>query len=665
MTKIALLIGVSDYGSGFTPLPRAQRDVQAMRQILQHPEIGSFTEVRTLVNPDRQVIEEAIEALFSGRQRDNLVLLYFSGHAIKDSSGKLYLATNITRKNEQKQLVKSSVVPASFVHEATSDCRSQQQVMILDCCFSEASTAGIFTEANRFMPDAVQKDVSTAERYEHISVGTATEKIAFPKEIAPPQEVVCPQNIGWLDKDGSSIDIHHQLGGEGRVILTSSTSTPSSFEHQASGLSVYTHYLVEGMETGVADRDNDGAISIEELHEYASRKARIATPVMQPRIYRVENYHQIILAKVPANDPKRRYRKEVEHCANRGEISVVNRSILGVLRDSLGLLPEEAAAIEAEVLEPYREYQRKLQRYVRGFVETIHHEPSVSDDTRNGLQSFQQILGLTDADVAPVEAQVARQRESFPSPDQVVELTKTQNTTSLNHETVKPVKPLPETVAASEAATPVLTEATTSLWNRGAYPASIRAPRNFKLLVGIGIATVLAWAGVIYRFSSLTPTAPPESLLKPKPISVPEPPSSSIPTPLTPPLPKLPSKLVPESPPALAPAPSSTPEPPSSGPESPATSVAEPPPSKPEAPASKPMPRAASVAKPPPLKPKVPASKPRPAASRSRPAVPESPPISSPEPPPTSAPKTTSSSPEPPPTSWSEPPPTSAPGQNF
>lgn len=214
MTKIALLIGVSDYGFGFTPLPRAQRDVQAMRQILQHPEIGSFTEVRTLINPDRQVIEEAIEALFSGRQRDNLVLLYFSGHAIKDSSGNLYLATSITRKNEQNQLVKSSVVPASFVQEATSDSRSQQQVMILDCCFGEASTAGVFTEADRLMPDTVRKSVSAAERHERVGVGTATEEVAFPKEIAPPQEVVYPHDIGWLDKDSSSIDMHHQLGGE-------------------------------------------------------------------------------------------------------------------------------------------------------------------------------------------------------------------------------------------------------------------------------------------------------------------------------------------------------------------------------------------------------------------------------------------------------------------
>lgn len=645
MTKTALLIGVSDYGFGFNPLPRAQKDVQAMRQTLQHPEIGSFTEVRTLVNPDRQVIEEAIEALFSGRQRDDLVLLYFSGHAIKDSDGKLYLATSITRRSEREQLVKSSVVPASFVRETMNDSRSQQQVMILDCCLSEALTVSVSTVDTKI---GVRVGISATDA--NMSQASVEEK-AFS------EEKVFPQDTGWLGKDGNSLDISNQLGGGGRVILTSSTSTPFSFEHQVSGLSVYTHYLVEGMETGVSDLDNNGAISIEELHEYASRKAQTATPVMQPRIYRVENHHQIILTEVDLDDPGRRYRKEVERYANRGEISVMNRSILGVLRDSLGLRPEEAAAIEAGVLEPYREYQRKLQRYVRGFVEAIYHESSIGKDTRNGLKSFQQILGLTDVDVAPIEAQVTQQRESFSPPDRVVESTEVQTTTTVSHGTVKPVELRPEAVAANSA-TPALTGATT--WDKGAYPASI-APRTW-LLVGIGVAAILAWTGVIHKFSS-RPTAPPASLLKPRPTSVPEPLPSSVP-PLTAPASESPLFSAPSplpTPLSGSPSPSTNPVLPVPMPTSSAQSQPEAPiQSKSKAPAAQPKPRSA-VSKPLPSKPNVPAQPS--SASKPRVAVPD-PPIVSPEPPPTSAPKAPSSFPEPP-TSWSEPPPTSAPGQDF
>lgn len=81
-------------------------------------------------------MQEAIEALFSDRRKDDLVVLYFSGHGIKDESGKLYLATRLTRKNPQGQLVRATAVPASFVHNIMSDSRCKRQVIILDCCFS-------------------------------------------------------------------------------------------------------------------------------------------------------------------------------------------------------------------------------------------------------------------------------------------------------------------------------------------------------------------------------------------------------------------------------------------------------------------------------------------------------------------------------------------------
>ncbi len=50
MAKVALLIGVSEYGNGLTPLPAASKDVEAMRKVLQHPEIGGFDQATPLIN---------------------------------------------------------------------------------------------------------------------------------------------------------------------------------------------------------------------------------------------------------------------------------------------------------------------------------------------------------------------------------------------------------------------------------------------------------------------------------------------------------------------------------------------------------------------------------------------------------------------------------------
>ncbi|MBC6478942.1 MAG: tetratricopeptide repeat protein [Hormoscilla sp. GM7CHS1pb] len=57
---------------------------------------------------------------------------------------------------------------------------------------------------------------------------------------------------------------------------------------QESELLIYTRYLIEGIDTGAADLDNDGEISVKELHNYTSHKVRQAAPAMKPQIYAVE-----------------------------------------------------------------------------------------------------------------------------------------------------------------------------------------------------------------------------------------------------------------------------------------------------------------------------------------------------------------------------------------
>lgn len=42
MAKVALLIGVSEYEPGLNPLPSAVKDVEAVCEVLLHPEMGGF-----------------------------------------------------------------------------------------------------------------------------------------------------------------------------------------------------------------------------------------------------------------------------------------------------------------------------------------------------------------------------------------------------------------------------------------------------------------------------------------------------------------------------------------------------------------------------------------------------------------------------------------------
>ncbi|MCC5622528.1 SUMF1/EgtB/PvdO family nonheme iron enzyme [Nostoc sp. CHAB 5715] len=359
MAKFALLIGVSEYDyqdKELKPLLAAVKDVEAMQRVLVNPEMGEFPEsnITVLKNPQRQEIEEAIENLFNNRQKDDLLLFYFSGHGIKDDRGLLYLSTRATKKLNGK-LAKSSAVAASFLHSNISDSRSQRQVLILDCCFSGAISQGMTV------------------------------------------------------KSDGTVNVQEQLGGKGRAILTSSTSAQYSFEQEGSELSIYTRYLVEGIETGAADKDNDGSISIDELHEYASTKVQEAAPAMTPKFYPVEEGHKILLAKSPKDDPKLKYRKEVENRINRGKFSIPARRLLNSLRVQFKLIPEIADAIEAEVQQPYREYQRKLEEYEATLVDAIADEATLSETTFNDLRDYQQHLGLRDEDVASIEKRIIGQ----------------------------------------------------------------------------------------------------------------------------------------------------------------------------------------------------------------------------------------------------------------
>ncbi|MDZ8026717.1 MAG: SUMF1/EgtB/PvdO family nonheme iron enzyme [Nostoc sp. DedQUE11] len=355
MAKVALLIGVSEYEPGLNPLPSAVRDVEAVCEVLLHPEMGGFaaSDITLLKNPERQIVEIAIETLFSSRHKDDLLLLYFSGHGIKDDRGRLYLATRNTSKTQQGELIRSTAVSANFIHDRMSESRCRRQVVILDSCFS-----GAFAE-------------------------------------------------GMSAKDDGTIDIRQQLGGEGRAVLTSSTSTQYSFEEEGQDLSIYTRFLVAGIKSGEADRDGDEFISIDELHEYASQKVRELQPAMKPEIYAIREGFKIRLAKVAPGDSRQRYRKEVARFIHRGEISFVGRRTLDVLRTRLGLETAQAKAIEDEVLEPYRnEFREKLQQYQQVFTELLERDETITDGDRQDLQNLQQILGLRNEDTMPIEAQV-------------------------------------------------------------------------------------------------------------------------------------------------------------------------------------------------------------------------------------------------------------------
>ncbi|MCL2932843.1 MAG: serine/threonine protein kinase [Trichodesmium sp. MAG_R03] len=114
------------------------------------------------------------------------------------------------------------------------------------------------------------------------------------------------------------------------------------------------------------------------------------------------------LQSIRNNQSKRAiYREEVvNRASNRGDISIVGRSILDELQESLELSQEEKEIIEDEVLNPYRKYKDKGEKYEQTLKYAFQQAYPFSHTTHQELKRLQQILGLTQEDIELIEDRV-------------------------------------------------------------------------------------------------------------------------------------------------------------------------------------------------------------------------------------------------------------------
>jgi len=240
--KFALVIGNTEYADpGLAQLTAPGKDAEDFARVLKDRGVCSFDEVNVLLNQPESSVRGAIDEFFDQKKPDDLLVLYFSGHGVRDEIGALYLAV----KNTIRSRLRSTAIKSDYIREVMDQSRSRRQVLVLDCCNSGAFQQG--TKAATGM-----------------SVGTAS---AFE-------------------------------GGYGRIILTASDSTQFAWEGDKvigeTDNSLFTHYLVEGLE-GEADLDGDGRITVDELYDYAYEKVKHATPKQTPSKFSSKQQGEIIL----------------------------------------------------------------------------------------------------------------------------------------------------------------------------------------------------------------------------------------------------------------------------------------------------------------------------------------------------------------------------------
>jgi hypothetical protein len=214
LARAALVVAADEFEDPrFQRLRSPAHDVEALADVLGDGAIGGF-QVRTVVNQSSAVVQQELERFFSERRPDDLLLLYFSCHGVKDSAGRLYFATT----NTTFDLLRSTGVSASFVSEQMEYSRSKRIVVLLDCCYS-----GAFLKGFRARGD-----------------------------------------------DSVAVDV---LEGRGRAVITASRATEYAFEadelaSENAQPSLFTGAVVEGLLSGNADVNGDGFVTVDELYDY-------------------------------------------------------------------------------------------------------------------------------------------------------------------------------------------------------------------------------------------------------------------------------------------------------------------------------------------------------------------------------------------------------------
>jgi hypothetical protein len=293
--KLALLLGNSTYGPGLPPLEKPDADIAALAKVLADPAIGGFDEVKPLLDATSATARLEVARFFARRSPEDLLLLYFSGHGLRDDRGGLYLAAQDT----EADLLTGTAVPAAFISYEMDNCRSRRQILILDCCYSGA--------------------------FERGAKGPAAN----------------PANA-------------FTGNGLGRFVLTASDSTQLAWEDVAAnskgGLSVFTRHLVAGLESGEADLDGDGFISVDELYDYVYARVVEENPRQTPGKSTSKQQGEIFLARNPSGPKPRQLPAELmqalDHplaAVREGAVRELERFLRG---SDAGLAKAARAAIE-------------------------------------------------------------------------------------------------------------------------------------------------------------------------------------------------------------------------------------------------------------------------------------------------------------------------------
>ncbi len=234
--RYALVIGIDDYQDDNIPdLTTCQADAAAMYELLTDPAKGGIKKSNAYLLLGEKATARNIKK-YLGKLRQipskSTVFIYFSGHGAKEAEDAYW----VTQDAEIDSLISSGLANTE-IDRLLSKIPSDRVVVMVDCCYAAATVKG---------GKAVIGDFS---------------------------------------------NVLKQFTGKGRAYLMAASSGQEAIEAKDLRRSVFSHYLIEGL-NGRADDNKDGVVVLTEIATYIDKhvadEARIRGGIQRP-VVRMDN----------------------------------------------------------------------------------------------------------------------------------------------------------------------------------------------------------------------------------------------------------------------------------------------------------------------------------------------------------------------------------------
>lgn len=238
--KIAYTVSTTEYGSdqlNRIPIPRL--DGERLAKDLLDPETGIFDDVQSFLNPTSNEFRELTDNLFQYRKRYDLLMIYYCGVCLLDESGELVLAAFDTDPLDPVD----SGVSTTFLVQRMDRSFSRQQILVFDW-----TIAG-------YKPQGTNIDLSRS----------------------------LAGHGKWRKFAVNTLELSHELDVKNSSKKIQKTSFSTEF--------------LRGLETGDADQDRDGLITLDEPYGYIKLRMVKQAPESLPQLLTFSENEPFIVAR--------------------------------------------------------------------------------------------------------------------------------------------------------------------------------------------------------------------------------------------------------------------------------------------------------------------------------------------------------------------------------